>query len=424
MELDIVTLFRDKNLYDRFFYLLKEEMFTREIWNVLNSLEKYYKEFPERDWVDMLEFAAWFRFSTPYCLIPEKAAIYNKIFSQLEKHVLTKAYDIIMKQFLEQDYASKIQDVSMDIITKKGGSTIDDILVLADNFEKEYEKFKVEDTALVTTDIHKLLDATVGGSGYDWRITNLNESLGPIRRGNFVVVGARPDSGKTTFLLNEATYIASQLKNDECVLWLNNEEMGEKIGRRVIEAGAGVTTKQLRADPIGCVEKFEKAVGPLSKIKVIYQTIMHVKDVEKWCKKYKPSVIIFDQLWKILGFEKEASNDTSRQTLLFAWARTLTSTYGPVIAVHQLGGPAEGERYPPMSNLYGSQTGIQGEADAIILIGRSDDPREQDVRFFSIPKNKMGDGSKIVAGKRNARFALKINPDIARYEELGTYTVV
>ena len=37
--------------------------------------------------------------------------------------------------------------------------------------------------------------------------------------------------------------------------------------------------------------------------------------------------------------------------MLFAWARGLAGKYGPVIAVHQLGGEAEGERYPPMSNL-------------------------------------------------------------------------
>jgi replicative DNA helicase len=248
--------------------------------------------------------------------------------------------------------------------------------------------------------------------------------LGPIRRGNFVVVGARPDSGKTTFLLNEATYIASQLTEEQCILWLNNEEMGEKIGRRIIESGAGVTTSELRDDPLGSVEKYKKMVGPLSKIKVIYQSVINTREVEHWCKKYKPSVIIFDQLWKITGFEKDAANDTQRQTLLFAWARSLASQWGPVIVVHQLGGAAEGEKFPPMSDLYGSQTGIQGEADAIILIGRSSDPRENDVRFFSLPKNKMGDGVHVKPGMRNARFVLKIKPDIARYEDVGSYVVL
>jgi replicative DNA helicase len=425
MELDIVIVFLDRKTYDRFFYLLKEEMFTREIWNILKSLEKYYKDYPTVDSVDISDFAAWFRVTTNHCVVPATATIYNKIFSQLATHICnTTNIDTVMKLFLEQDYASKIQDISMEILTKAGGKTLDDIVVLADKYSTEASKFAVEDTALVTTDVHELLRHTIGGTGYNWRIQNLNESLGPLRSGNFIVVGARPDSGKTTFLLSEATFIASQLKDKECVLWLNNEEKGEKIGRRIIEAGAGVTTEQLRTDPMGSVEKFEKEVGPLSRIKVIYQTLMHIKEVEGWCKKFKPSVIIFDQLWKVHGFEKDSANETSRQTMLFAWARGLAGVYGPVVAVHQLGGEAEGERYPPMSNLYGSQTGIQGEADAIILIGRSHDPREQDIRFFSLPKNKMGDGSKVVAGKRNAKFALKIVPEIARYEDVGSYAVV
>jgi hypothetical protein len=56
----------------------------------------------------------------------------------------------------------------------------------------------------------------------------------------------------------------------------------------------------------------------------------------------------------------------------------------------------------------------------IILIGRSHDPAEQDYRFFSLPKNKLGDG--LTIPNRNARFVLKIRQDIGRFEDASFVT--
>ena len=48
---------------------------------------------------------------------------------------------------------------------------------------------------------------------------------------------------------------------------------------------------------------------------------------------------------------------------------------------------AENEKTPPMNSLYGSKTGAQGEADVILMIGRTySDP---DKRYLSTPKNKL-----------------------------------
>ena len=166
MELDIVTIFRDRKTFERFFYLTKEEQFTREIWNILKSFDTYYKSKPELDTIDILDFAAWFRFVTPHCVNPSQAALYNKIFSKLHSHICdTKNVETVMKLFLEQDYASKIQDISLGIISKNGRDSIEDVVTLVSKYSTEASKFDVEDVSLVTTDILKLLDATVSGAG-------------------------------------------------------------------------------------------------------------------------------------------------------------------------------------------------------------------------------------------------------------------
>ena len=135
-------------------------------------------------------------------------------------------------------------------------------------------------------------------------------------------------------------------------------------------------------------------------------------------KKYDPGAIIFDQLWKVPGFEKESANEVGRQTMLFNWGREMAKRYAPVITVHQAGGTAGGERWLPMEALYGSQTGIQGEADAIIMLGRSYDPADEEFRFFYIPKNKMYGKSPM---HRNGKFIATIDTTTGRFSTDGSF---
>ena len=64
-----------------------------------------------------------------------------------------------------------------------------------------------------------------------------------------------------------------------------------------------------------------------------------------------------------------------------------------------------------MNMLYGSQTGIQGEADLIIMLGRKDHGY---TRYISLPKNKLlTPGDKRM---RNGRWTVTLKGDIARIE--------
>ena len=75
------------------------------------------------------------------------------------------------------------------------------------------------------------------------------------------------------------------------------------------------------------------------------------------------------------------------------------------------GGDAEGKPYPSMDMLYGSKTGIQGEADLIIMLGRKDN---SSTRYISLPKNKLQTPRN--RAKRNGRWTVTLNADIARIE--------
>ena len=70
-----------------------------------------------------------------------------------------------------------------------------------------------------------------------------------------------------------------------------------------------------------------------------------------------------------------------------------------------------------MNQLYGSKTWVQGEADAIVTIGRMHNDPIPDARYIYVPKNKLVGGEPT---KRNARWEVRIHPEIARYSSVYT----
>lgn len=161
------------------------------------------------------------------------------------------------------------------------------------------------------------------------------------------------------------------------------------------------------------LEEYKKVVGGIDKIMMFNKADVHVRDVDHLLAKYDIGLIVFDQLWKVHGFDDEAGNEVVRQTMLFNWAREIAKKHAPVVAVHQADGSAEGVKWIDMSKLYGSKTGIQGEADAIVTIGRI--PEGGNARYLYVPKNKM---SKPGNPKlRNGMFEIEIIPEIGRWKE-------
>jgi replicative DNA helicase len=66
--------------------------------------------------------------------------------------------------------------------------------------------------------------------------------LGSLRKGDFGFVFARPETGKTTFLASEISFMAEQLSDDDGPsLWINNEEQSEKPMLRCIQATLGAS---------------------------------------------------------------------------------------------------------------------------------------------------------------------------------------
>ncbi|MEK9896632.1 MAG: DnaB-like helicase C-terminal domain-containing protein, partial [Burkholderiaceae bacterium] len=227
------------------------------------------------------------------------------------------------------------------------------------------------------------ISKVVGKEGLNWRLQELNISLGPLRKGDFIIVAARPETGKTTFVASEAAHMMSQLKPDEHIIWINNEEASNKVMMRVIQAFHGVTSIDLLKDPVSYEELFIANGGDRFLVLDDDSGIRSVNKIATLFSEFKPGLIIFDQLDKVHGFSTEARDDL-RIGRLYEWARDVAKEYCPVIAISQVDGTGEGEKWIQMNQLRGSKTDKIGEADAIITIGKSNEPGMDLHRFIHI----------------------------------------
>lgn len=281
--------------------------------------------------------------------------------------------------------------------------------------EQEEQDEKGETFDFITDDLEILVNDAIKQVGLRWRLTTLNHMLGSLRKGDFGFIFARPETGKTTLLASETTFMAEQLAFDAGpIIWFNNEEQGSKVKLRCYQAALGLNMTQLMANlPKNRDAYMDKTKG---KHMIFDAGMIHKNTVERVCKQYKPSLIIFDQIDKIYGFNND--REDLRLGAMYNWARELAKDYCPVIAVCQADGTGEGQKWLTMSNVANAKTSKQAEADWILGLGKIHDPGYENLRFLHASKNKLMGDADTLPDMRHGRREVLINANIARYEDI------
>lgn len=408
MELKLLKLFTNKNIYNRYIKYINKDYIEDITIKILEDFNTYYSTFGAVDNINLEEYNS-FVFSILHPKMKEENKTqYQKVLDNLK--TIGAVEEGILSFFREKELYSTLVEKALWGL-EKGTSIISEI---EDLLRKHKGFFPAEDgDSIVKEDMFDLAERVVGGTGLNWRLHELNKAMGPLRPGNFIVVGARPETGKTTFLASETTYMQQFLEPGQKVVWFNNEEDGKKVLWRVIQAALGWTKDQMLVDLSATYAAYLTCVGESGKILVYDNAVITARIIEDTLEKHSPGLIIFDQLRKVHGFGGET--DVLRLQKLFQFAREIAKKWAPVINVHQADGSAEGERYIHMNQLYGSKTDIQGEADAILTIGRSHEDHLENNRFLFLPKNKLSGGPLSEEQYRHGKFEVLIDRERCRF---------
>lgn len=410
---------KSKENLQRYRRYIKPHIVVKETNIILDGMDKYYKTFPSVTTINWEPFTAFLIADQSKRLTDDSIVKLRMTLTKAKTFVPHHAHEEVIKTLIELDYLAQIMEECEKV--KEGSSDLEHVHILATDALKNVERYIEKDELFVSADLSAIADR-ISSSGYEWRLDVLNRSLGPLRTGNFVIVAARVEVGKTTFLASEVSYIAQQLPKDRPVVWVNNEEESSVVFFRIVQAALGQESKEIIADSKAALIAYTALMGgDKDKIRVTKDT-NHVKDLETLFREVNPGLIIFDQLDKVSGF-KEAEREDITLGRIYKWARELARTYGPVIAASQLSATAVDLKDPPfigMDALRGSKTDKPGEADAVITLGKYKEPKtpeEEMIRTINVPKNKLpGGGTKQMESERHGQYLVTIDPIRARFE--------
>ncbi len=408
-EILLLRLFIDYSVFQKFYRYLDVSSLPRELETVYRALEEFFKRYGRSCTLEELE--ALVEASVTFRSQSERET-YAHIFAYASgADVAPDVLNDILKQIKLRRISSELGELGFGVADGRVS-----LHKLESKISELQESVAGEDqTAVeyVSDDLEEIYNQTVHKPGLRWRLDSLNKSLGSLRKGDFGFIFARPETGKTTFLTSEVTYMASQTSSP--VLWFNNEEQGFKVMGRNYQAALGLDMPSLMGgNRHKLMEKFREVTK--GNIRIIDNAAQYKYNIESIVRETNPSLIIFDQIDKIKGFDND--REDLRLGSIYIWARELAKMYAPVIGVCQADGSGEGQRYLTMSNVANAKTAKQAEADWILGIGMTHDEGYEYVRYLNISKNKLIGDEDSDPTMRHMKHEVLIEPSIARYKEI------
>lgn len=385
LDIRLLQVLKYKQEFTKLVPIIQHDVLDPETVCIIKDFKRYFDTFDTHEVIDLMlfipRFEQWHSTWEPEHLMAVKGILRNiadDVDTETKSSLTTDLYEYNLATNL-YNTVRNFQDGSLEL-------PLDNLLMT------ELESFKrnVESQSATWNNqsIADLLAEDLNDSGLRWRLPCLNRSMRPLREGDFGIVAARPDKGKTTFMAAEISYMASQLNNDRNVVWLNNESMAGRIRKRIFQAALNKSISELISlSSTGILEDmYIQAIGRMDKIRVFDIHDHHTGQVENILEKNSPGLIVYDMIDNIRGFKSDARTDLQLESM-YQWARERAVKYQCVgIATSQISADGEGKQAPNMSLLKDSKTGKQGACDFIVMIGSSDTPN---ARYLSVPKNKL-----------------------------------
>lgn len=221
--------------------------------------------------------------------------------------------------------------------------------------------------------------------------------------GHHIGIIARPESGKTAFVL---TAIRSLVKQKLQGIYFGNEDPLRSIVERFQGCLTGMTRLQRLSDPKAAQEVLE-AQG-YNYARFIGITPGSADQIEYYIKKYNAVWAVTDQLRNL---KTAAENRVNQLETISTSLRNVGKRNNCLmISVTQAGDSASNKAVLEMGDCDSSNTGIPAQLDVMVGIGLTDSLEEQGCRMISFSKNKLSG--------MHTHFCMKLDKQQSKFEDL------
>ena len=388
MELSLIRSLMDKEFYQEHRGAkCPDRLFSKDVRKIKQALDNAMSTYERTVTPDEIE--ALFVSSNPSMTTAQKQA-YSSLFNQIKREQPMGedvAQEVLSKLF-QQVVGEDIANLGFDYVNG-AQSTLEPLRNILEQYGDDFTpnlNIQWEDIS-----IDALLSKNDLEAKWNFSIPSLTRVVEGVNAGHLIEVGARPNTGKTSF---HASMIASPggfaHQGANCIV-LCNEEGSHRVGARYLTASTGMTMKQIKANP----SRARDLYAPIKdKVKIKDATGRDMAWVESVCKSYKPDVVLLDMGDKFARSGGFARPDEALKANAIH-ARMIAKQHEcAVFYMSQLSADAEGKILLNQSMMEGSRTGKAAEADLMILIAKNppkqEDGDEEDLqRHLNIVKNKL-----------------------------------
>ena len=364
-----------------------DRLFSKDARKIKQSIDKAMERYNRSLQPDEVE--ALFMSNNPTMTTAQKKA-YSALFDKVRRETpmgSDVAQEVLSKLF-QQVIGEDIANIGFDMVNGSV-SSLESIRNLLEQYNDDFTPdLNIEWDDI---DIDTLLQRNDLEARWTFNIPSLTRKVEGVNAGHLIEVGARPNTGKTSFhasLIAAPGGFASQGAN--CII-LCNEEGYHRVGARYLTAATGMTMQQVKANP----SKARQLYQPVKdKIRIKDATGRDMAWVESVAKSYKPDVILLDmgdKFARTSGFAR--ADEALKQNAIHA--RQIAKQYNcAVFYMSQLSAEAEGKVLLNQSMMEGSRTGKAAEADLMVLIAKNpikdaNEDEEDTQRHLNVVKNKL-----------------------------------
>ena len=403
MEKQLVNLLLKRDFYVKNKSKVERTIFTNGVGNFYDTIKKAHNQYPDID-LDIDEVSAL------------HMDVYNPALTRAAKtNFLNLVDDIKNEKMPNEDVADDILDsmykrslahkiaVEATNIYNGGDASFNTIQGFIDEAENQVE----EDGDAITDDIDKLIKEIDADTQYKFGdIPDLRKLVKGVGKGNLMIVFARPEAGKTAFWIslvaNRNGFASQNIK----VHALVNEEPAIRTQMRLINCWTGMTKEEIAVDIDKAKQEWNKIK---SNVRIVDTVNWDLDQVDAYCKKHNPEILVIDQLDKVSAKGNFARTDEKLRAIYMGAREIAKRNDCCVIAVSQASADAHGQTMLSFDMMENSKTGKAAEADLIIGIGQQNIvDSEATLRTLCVSKNKITGW--------HGRIDCVINPFLSRYE--------
>lgn len=389
MELALIKTLLNRDFYNQHKGIrCPDSIFTKDVRKIKQALDAAMEAY-EGD-LTVQDLQASFTATNQSMTTATKTA-YDDLFHRITKSEPIKpeiAEDVLAKLF-QQHVGDRVANLGFEFVNGTVNS-LEPLRRLLEDYKDDFTPNLRIDWDDISIDT--LLAANDLQTQWKFNIPSLRRKVEGVSGGHLLLVGARPNTGKTSF---HASLIAGAdgwaRQGAKCIV-LCNEESYERVGSRYLSAATNMTMDEVRENVALARSRYEPV---RENIRIKDSTNKDMNWVEAVVKNEKPDIVVLDMGDKFATKNSDKSDVYLKDAAIHA--RNIAKQYKCcVIWMSQLSAVAEGKVFVDQSMMEGSKTGKAAEADLMILISKNpvvEGAEEADTqRHLNIAKNKLKGG--------------------------------